>query len=110
MVMINQLSAVDSLAAGDALPAFIQNQGDTRRASLSVLVAYLANAFTTLTASSYIKVTPVTVANLPNAATAKQGARAFVTDATSATFNAAVVGGGANVVPVFSDGTGWKVG
>ena len=51
-----------------------------------------------------------TVASLPSAATAGAGARAFVTDATSSTFNAAAAGGGANKVPVFSDGASWKVG
>lgn len=51
-----------------------------------------------------------TVASLPSAATVGNGTRAFVTDATSATFAAAVVGGGSNKVPVYSDGTGWFVG
>jgi len=50
------------------------------------------------------------VANLPNAATAGVGARAFVTNATAPTFGATVVGGGAVAVPVYSDGTNWKVG
>lgn len=51
-----------------------------------------------------------TVATLPAAATAGAGARAFVTDANSTTFNAAAASGGANKVPVFSDGTSWKIG
>jgi hypothetical protein len=51
----------------------------------------------------------VTVAELPSAI-ANKGARSFVTDATSTTFNADPVGGGANIVPVFSSGTGWKIG
>ena len=38
------------------------------------------------------------------------GARAFATDATTPTFGATVVGGGAVKVPVYSDGTNWKVG
>lgn len=39
------------------------------------------------------------------------GARAFVTDATITTFLGAVTtGGGANKVPVVSDGTNWVVG
>lgn len=50
---------------------------------------------------------PVLVANLP---APLAGARAFVTNATSGTFGAAVVGGGAHVVPVYSDGAGWFVG
>lgn len=54
-----------------------------------------------------------TVANLPSATTAGAGATAFVTDANT-TFvlglGVAVVGGGANKVPVYSDGTNWIVG
>jgi hypothetical protein len=57
-----------------------------------------------------IRTNPVTVAALPSAATAGEGARAFVTDADSTTFNAAAVGGGSNKVPVFSNGTAWFVG
>lgn len=53
---------------------------------------------------------PCTVANLPAAATAGSGARAFVTDANSVVFNAAAVGGGANKMPVFSNGVGWFIG
>lgn len=50
------------------------------------------------------------VASLPSAATVGAGAKAFVTDANSTTFGAAAAGGGANKVPVFSDGAGWKIG
>lgn len=50
------------------------------------------------------------VANLPLAASVDVGARAFVTNATNATFGATVVGGGATKVPVYSDGTNWKIG
>lgn len=38
------------------------------------------------------------------------GYRAIVSDATGPTFGATVVGGGAVKVPVFHDGTNWKVG
>ena len=48
--------------------------------------------------------------NIPAAATAGAGARAFVTDATVVTFGSAYVGGAANAVPVYSDGTGWFIG
>ena len=54
--------------------------------------------------------TNYTVATLPSAATSGAGARTFVTDATGPTFGATVVGGGAVFVPVYSDGTNWKVG
>jgi hypothetical protein len=51
-----------------------------------------------------------TVAALVAAGTAGAGARAVVTDANATTFHAIVAGSGANVVPVFSDGTNWRIG
>lgn len=53
---------------------------------------------------------PTTVAGLPAAATAGAGARSMVTDATVTTFASVVAGGGANAVPVYSDGTDWRIG
>jgi hypothetical protein len=53
---------------------------------------------------------PVTVANLPSAATAGAGSRAFVTDSSVSTFGTTVAAGGSTKVPVYSDGTNWKVG
>jgi hypothetical protein len=50
------------------------------------------------------------VANLPSASTSGVGASAFVTNALAPTFGATVVTGGAVAVPVYSDGTNWKVG
>lgn len=53
----------------------------------------------------------VTVASLPAATTA--GIRRMVSDssvAASGNFGAIVAGSGANVVPVYSDGTNWRIG
>lgn len=59
----------------------------------------------------YVPVTgATTVAGLPAAATAGAGARAFVTDASATTFLSTAAGGGANKVPVVSDGTNWLIG
>jgi hypothetical protein len=59
----------------------------------------------------YVPVTgSTTVASLPAASTAGVGARSFVTDATATTFLSTVAGGGANKVPVVSDGTNWLIG
>lgn len=60
--------------------------------------------------AAYVKIPGVAVAALVAAATAGAGARAFVTDANATTFNSTVAGGGANNLPVFSDGTNWKIG
>jgi hypothetical protein len=53
---------------------------------------------------------PVTVANLPSAVTSGVGSRAFVTDSSVSTFGTTVAAGGSTKVPVYSDGTNWKVG
>ena len=65
---------------------------------------------TSVAASTWIKTTPKTVATLTAAATAGAGARDFVTDALGPVFGAAVVGGGAVKIPVYSDGAAWLVG
>lgn len=55
-----------------------------------------------------------TVAKLPTAASPFKGVRMFVTDATvtavSSNFGTTVAGTGANAVPVFCDGSNWKIG
>ncbi|MDF3016201.1 MAG: hypothetical protein K0R44_1426 [Thermomicrobiales bacterium] len=52
----------------------------------------------------------VTVASLPSASALGAGATALVTNANATTFASTVAGGGSNVVPVYSDGTNWKIG
>lgn len=64
----------------------------------------------TVTVTTYVRTQPVTFANLPTGATAGAGARAFITDGNTTTFASAVSGGGANAVPVYSNGTNWYVG
>jgi hypothetical protein len=55
----------------------------------------------------------LTVARLPAATPAREGARAYVVDATLAAagnFGGAVAGGGANKTPVWCNGAGWFIG
>lgn len=55
----------------------------------------------------------VAVGRLPVAAAGNAGYRCFVSDATvvaSGNFGAVVAGGGGNFVPVYSDGTNWRIG
>jgi len=56
-----------------------------------------------------IKTTAMTIAQLPTASTVP-GTRAMVSDASNGIFRAVVVGGGATIVPVHSDGTNWVIG
>lgn len=50
-----------------------------------------------------------TVAQLPSA-TLYMGQRRVVSDATSTSFSTVVAGGGSHTVPVYSDGTNWRIG
>jgi hypothetical protein len=55
----------------------------------------------------------LTVATLPAASTAYKGSRATVSDANAtctAGIGAVVAGGGANIVPVYCEGTAWRIG
>lgn len=74
------------------------NRPRTVFAATSVLAPYVRTA------------TAYTVATLPAAGTAGAGARAYVTDASATTFASVVAGGGANIVPVMSNGTNWIIG
>ena len=62
------------------------------------------------TGTGYLKLIPTTVGALTAAATVGAGTRGFVNDANATTFASVVAGGGSNVVPVYSDGTDWRIG
>ena len=62
------------------------------------------------TYTGIIKTGGYTVSSLPTASSAGAGARAFVTDANTVVFGSALTGGAGNAVPVFSDGTTWRIG
>lgn len=55
------------------------------------------------------KTVPVTVSQLA-AVPPSTGARAIVSDATATTFASIVAGSGGNTVPVYYDGTNWRIG
>lgn len=61
-----------------------------------------------IAATSTVATGTYTVAGLPAAGTT--GRTAFVTDANATTFASIVAGGGANRVPVYDDGTNWRIG
>lgn len=105
----------DMAPAGGTMPGPITlrlgwDYADTRKAVLGSTTGGTTH-YVRIYGAPRIPVLPVyTVATLPAAATAGMGARAYVTDATATTFAATVAGGGANKVPVTSDGTAWKIG
>lgn len=63
--------------------------------------------------ANMFKTVTTTVSSLPTAFSAGSGARAFVTDANlaaSGNFGAVITGSGSNSVPVYSDGSSWRIG
>lgn len=61
----------------------------------------------------YSQIPTCTVAELPAATAVGEGIRGFVTDSNvtlAAGHGDAVAGGGANKVPVYSDGAVWRIG
>jgi hypothetical protein len=85
--------------------------------SLGNAVGNVGNAtgfFNSIFANAYVGGTVKTgvyvTGNIPSAATVGEGSRAFVSDATATTFASAYTGGGANKVPVYSDGAAWYIG
>jgi hypothetical protein len=70
----------------------------------------LTSVFGVLVNNYTVGSTVYTIANLPDPAVVGAGVRTFVSDSSVTTFNANLVGGGTTTVPVYSDGTNWKVG
>lgn len=78
-------------------------------AGTGITITKSGGAYTfAVTPSTIYFTTTTTVSSLPAAGTA--GRRHFVTDATVTTFASVVSGGGVNKVPVYDDGTNWRVG
>lgn len=69
-----------------------------------------ANQVMHLNATVRVGPPSLNVSGLPAAATALKGYRAYVNDANATTFASIVAGGGANIVPVYCDGTNWRIG
>jgi hypothetical protein len=85
----------------------------TGATTVGALTASIATSSTSVTATTYAKTGTVLVSALPAAATAGASARYFVMDATvvaAGNFGNTPTGGGANFVPVYSDGTVWRIG
>lgn len=108
MPTINYLPLITQLSGGDNLVLWVPNQGDSRRASITTFIQFIEENFDGVVCNT-VQTTATTFAQLPNAV-GSAGARALITDGSTATFGATVAGGGANIVPVWSNGTNWKVG
>lgn len=75
----------------------------------NIVTANIVSSNTYMSANT-VKTNSTTVGALVSANSAGAGSRAFVTDADSRTFGNLAVGGSANSMPVFSDGSNWYIG
>lgn len=119
-IKIGALSGDRKLRIGDpttdAEDAVLENRGDgnleiTPRSGFSIILSGPAVEVQGVLAArgAPIIIRTYTVATLPSAVTFI-ASRCFVSDSSVTTFNSVVAGGGGALVPVFSDGTNWKVG
>jgi hypothetical protein len=107
------VEGVDNTGTGSYQPLTINGSNVTISASASVIATISSAGLGVtgaVTATTFLKSGATTVAGLPAAGTAGAGARHFVTDANATTFASVVAGGGANGVPVYSDGANWRIG
>ena len=99
-------SRVTANIAGDINSNFIYANTITAinvTASLLTVGRVVANTLT----ANVITLTAMNVANLPSPTS---GGRATVNDANAKSFFTTVIAGGANIVPVFANGTHWLIG
>ena len=68
---------------------------------------YSITSIDNITVQGILKLPVYSVATLPSPQT---GMKCFVNDATGTTFYSVVSGGGTDFVPVFHDGTNWRIG
>lgn len=90
------------------------NSPDVGIERVATKVMKISDGGTALASNAGIIALPVfSVATLPVATGVATGGRSTVSDsnvAAATNFGAIVAGGGANIVPVYSDGTNWRIG
>lgn len=109
MPTINQLPLITQLSGGDNVVMWVPNQGDSRRASITTLIAFIEENFGGIVCQT-VKTIPAAFSQLPNAGTAGAGTRAFINDGAANVYGTLAAGGGSAVIPVWSNGTAWYVG
>jgi hypothetical protein len=97
-----------TIALGGSGSAVTWNGGWFPDTDNSSTLGYPSNRWSELYCAGPVHTGVYTVAALPAAGTA--GRRAFVSDATVTTFASVAAGGGSNEVPVYDDGTHWRIG
>ena len=109
------VSGTVALATTAVLAQEVINSAQPNIGSVGTLSTLLVSGNVTgqsyVSATTALQTTPVITSALPAAATAGAGARSMVTDADAGSvFGAALTGAGSLTLPVFSDGTIWRVG
>ena len=106
------LTVTGTVAADNFVSGGVGTPNFTSDTDLEIVTNHSVSDKTfTFTLGGSLKFPVLTVATLPSATTA--GQRAFVSDSTataSGNFGAVVTGTGTNKVPVYSDGTDWRIG
>lgn len=93
----------------DSSTSALNWQGRELHASNGTIVATWSSPGINIGSGKGVRFAQDTVASL-GSASGQAGMRRFVTNATATTFGTVVVGGGSNAVPVYSDGTNWRIG
>lgn len=114
-IFIGGYNNVSGLAAGSSVTTGSNNvvigpyTGTSTMANQVLLADGAGNFVVAYDQPNKLFLTPTTtVSALPAAGTI--GRRAFVTDANASTFFTVAAGSGSNKVPVFDDGTNWRIG
>ena len=112
---IQNLQATNQVINGDlAVAGNLSVTGTSQftgqvNSTAAIVAGTSLQATTAVIAGTYVQMQIVAVGSLP-AAGSYAGARFIVNNATATTYNSIVAAGGANIVPVFSDGTNWRIG
>lgn len=111
------LAGCGYIGANSAAPFQVQNPTNTGQALMNVTTGGVVNGLGGLSVAGVTAVDSSgghilqkkAVASLPTCDASTEGTLYAVTDASSATFNAALAGGGTNHVMGYCNGTGWTV-
>ena len=104
------LAGTPAHSLGAAPRSYTDAETTARAAADALLLPLTGGVLSGSLRAPYYFSTVYTVAGLPGLPTAVAGTRAFVSNALGPVFGAAVVGGGAVNIPVYSDGVIWRVG
>lgn len=98
------------LLSGGNLNIQAQASGGGSNAGIILISGYNGADATRIETRGPVRQPGVTFASLPAAGTVGAGTRHMITDSSVSTFGSVAAGGGSTLIPVYSDGTNWRVG